>query len=169
MSNAAETNNVGKPTVGWIGLGRMGAAMADRLVAAGYDVSVWNRTASKADPLAEKGAKVVDSPAALADRDIVFTMVSGPADLIEVVTGPKGLLSNPDATPKVLVESSSASEAASQTVREALAARGAEMLVAPVSGNGKVVKAGKLVAAVSGPRETHEAVLPLMEASRPAA
>ena len=61
--------------IGWIGAGRMGAALATRLLEAGHDVAVYNRTRSKAEALA--GALVVDSPAELADRDIVFTMVGG--------------------------------------------------------------------------------------------
>ena len=70
--------------VGWIGTGRMGFAMAERLLNAGVNVSVWNRTRGKAEPLAEKGAKIVDSVVELSDCDIVFTMVAGPDDFIEV-------------------------------------------------------------------------------------
>ena len=64
-----------KPTIGWIGMGRMGFPMAERLVKAGYDVKVWNRTRSKAEPLAEQGAVLVDSPADLAGVDVLTTMV----------------------------------------------------------------------------------------------
>ena len=59
--------------VGWIGTGRMGSALAERLLASGVDLWVYNRTRSKAEPLVAKGAKIVDSPADLAERDIVFT------------------------------------------------------------------------------------------------
>ena len=72
-----------KPTgvrLGWAGLGRMGAALVGRLLDAGFDVAVYNRTRAKAEPFAAQGATVVDSPAELADRDIVFTMVAGPDD-----------------------------------------------------------------------------------------
>jgi len=79
--------------LGWVGTGRMGYAMASRLLKSGCDVTVCNRTRAKAEPLAKAGATIADSPADLADRDIVFTMVSGPDDLIEVVTGSKGVLS----------------------------------------------------------------------------
>ena len=65
-------------TVGWIGTGRMGFAMASRLLNAGADLTAWNRTRAKSEPLIEKGGKVVDSPTELADRDVVFTMVGGP-------------------------------------------------------------------------------------------
>ncbi len=137
--------------LGWIGTGRMGYAMASRLLKNGCDVAVYNRTRAKAESLAEFGAVIVDTPAALADRDIVFTMVSGPDDLIEVVTGSKGVLSRPDRAPKLLVDCSSVSTEASAAVRQRAASRGVAMLAAPVSGNAKVVKAGLLSVVASGP------------------
>ena len=73
-------NDLGGKSIGWIGTGRMGYAMAERLLKAGANLSVWNRTKSKAEPLAELGATIVDAPAELASCDIVFTMVGGPAD-----------------------------------------------------------------------------------------
>ncbi len=82
--------NLKKHRLGWIGIGRMGFPMADRLLKKGCDVAVYNRTRAKAEPLAAQGARIADSPAALADRDIVFTMVSGSQDLLDVVTGPSG-------------------------------------------------------------------------------
>ena len=126
--------------LGWVGTGRMGYAMALRLLKNGCDVAVYNRTRAKADPLAGLGATIVDSPADLAERDIVFTMVSGPDDLIEVVTGGNGILSRPDRAPKMLVDCSSVSTEASAAVREQAAARGVAMLAAPVSGNAKVAE-----------------------------
>ena len=121
--------------LGWVGTGRMGYAMALRLLKSGCDVAVYNRTRAKAEPLAEFGATIVDSPADLAHRDIVFTMVSGPDDLIEVATGSKGILSRSNHVPKILVDCSSVSTEASAAVRELAAARGVAMLAAPVSGN----------------------------------
>jgi 3-hydroxyisobutyrate dehydrogenase len=137
--------------LGWIGTGRMGYAMASRLLKHGCDVAVYNRTRSKAEPLAALGATVVASPADLADRDIVFTMVSGPDDLIEVVMGNNGILSRTNRAPKLLVDCSSVSTEASAEVRARAAARGVAMLAAPVSGNAKVVKAGLLSVVASGP------------------
>ena len=104
-------------TIGWIGAGRMGAAMAARLIAAGNDVTVQNRTKAKAEAL---GARVVDQPADLADRDIVFIMVSANDDLLEVTTGPQGVLSNPDHAPKIVVDCSTVSTeaSASRSARE---------------------------------------------------
>jgi 3-hydroxyisobutyrate dehydrogenase len=138
--------------LGWIGAGRMGFAMAKRLLAAECDVSVYNRTRSKAEPLASDGAEIVDIPGQLADRDIVFTMVSSADDLYSVVCGDQGLLSG-SATPKLLIDCSSVSEAGSQRVRKALRERGCEMLSAPVSGNAKVIKAGRLTIVASGPAD----------------
>src|SRR5260221_1625798 len=130
--------------LGWVGTGRMGYAMAARLLKNGCDVAVYNRTRAKAEPLAEFGATLVATPAELADRDIVFTMVSGPEDLIEVVTGSKGILAHGSHAPKLLVDCSSVSTEASAAVRARAAARGVAMLAAPVSGNAKVVQAGLL-------------------------
>lgn len=152
-----------KHTIGWVGTGRMGYAMAQRLLQAGADVSVWNRTRSKAEPLAEYGATVVDSPADLADRDIVFTMVGGPSDFEQVTIGDGGVLSQNE-KPRILVDSTSVDEEASAKVRAAAAGMGVPMLAAPVSGNAKVVKAGKLTFAVSGPRETYDEVAPYLAA-----
>ena len=115
--------NLKQYRLGWVGTGRMGYAMASRLLKNGCDVAVYNRTRAKAESLAEFGAAIVDSPADLADRDIVFTMVSGPDDLIEVVTGIKGLLSRSDQAPKLLVDCSSVSTEASAAVRDRAAAR----------------------------------------------
>jgi 3-hydroxyisobutyrate dehydrogenase-like beta-hydroxyacid dehydrogenase len=141
----------------------MGFAMAKRLLQAGCDVSVYNRTKSKAEPLQEYGARVVDTPADLSDRDIVCTMVSGPGDLLTVVTGEEGVLSG-SGTPKLLIDSSSVSREGSMKIRAALAERGCEMLSAPVSGNAKVIKAGRLTIVVSGPESSFEVARVYLEA-----
>jgi 3-hydroxyisobutyrate dehydrogenase-like beta-hydroxyacid dehydrogenase len=151
------------PTVGWIGTGRMGFQLALRLLKAGYDVTVWNRTRSKAEPLAGSGAKIADSPADLADRDIVFIMVGTDSDLEEVTTGDAGLLTGSRA-PQIIVDSSTVSLDVSARIRAIAAGRGAEFLAAPVSGNPKVIGAGKLTVAVSGPRAAFEQAEPLLAA-----
>jgi len=148
--------------IGWIGAGRMGAALARRLLAAGYDVAVYNRTRSKAEQLIAAGATVVGRPADLADRDVVFTMVAASADLEQVTIGPGGLFSG-GRGPAVLIDSSTVSTEISATVRQAAAKVGAEMLAAPVSGNPKVVMAGKLTLAISGPEAAFRRVRPLLE------
>ncbi|GAA2426013.1 NAD(P)-dependent oxidoreductase [Streptomyces pulveraceus] len=151
-----------RPRVGWIGTGRMGFRLAARLLDAGHDVAVFNRTRAKAEPLAERGATIVDRPADLADRDVVFTMVSASSDLETVTTGPGGVLTSPNAAPGVLVDSSTVSTQMSALVRKAAAERGTGFLAAPVSGNPKVVAAGKLTVAVSGSREVFDRVEPLL-------
>jgi 3-hydroxyisobutyrate dehydrogenase len=149
------------PTVGWIGTGRMGYQLALRLLNAGYDLAVWNRTRAKAEPLAAHGAKIADSPAGLAGRDVVFIMVAADKDLDAVVSGPGGLLSG-SSRPKVVVDSSTVSTEASARVRAVVEDAGAQFLAAPVSGNPKVIASGKLTVAVSGPRAVFEEVQPLL-------
>lgn len=131
--------------------------MAERLVVAGYDVRVWNRTRAKAEPLEAKGAKLVDSPADLAGVDILGTMVSTGKDVEQVYFGPNGVLSG-DAAPGIFLDFSSIGVDHSARLRERLAERGARLVCSPVSGNGKCVKAGKLSAVVSGPADAFEEV-----------
>lgn len=142
-------------SVGWIGTGRMGFAMAARLSRAGHHVRVYNRTRSKAEPLADYGATVVDRISDLASCDVVFTMVSTSADLLAVAIGEDGVLGQQD-TPGILVDCSTVDVPASEQVRAVASRRGTRFLVAPVSGNGKVVKAGKLSTVVSGPRAAYD-------------
>jgi 3-hydroxyisobutyrate dehydrogenase len=149
--------------LGWVGTGRMGYALATRLLEAGCDLAVYNRTKAKAEPLAELGATVVDLPAELADRDIVFTMVAGPEDFKAVVLSEHGLLSRSDVAPPVIVDSSTVSPEASAEVRAQTDAREVALLAAPVSGNPSVVDAGKLTLVVSGPGGAWEAARPYLE------
>jgi 3-hydroxyisobutyrate dehydrogenase-like beta-hydroxyacid dehydrogenase len=151
----------GKANLGWIGTGRMGFEMARRLAKSGCDITVWNRTRAKAEPLAKDGAKIVDSLPELSGCDIVFCMVSTYDDVKQVIAGPKGLLSA-SAKPRMVVECSSISLEGSAELREILGARGVELLSAPVSGNAKVIKAGKLTFVVSGPKDAYEAASPYL-------
>jgi 3-hydroxyisobutyrate dehydrogenase len=146
--------------LGWIGAGRMGAQLVSRLLEAGHDVSVYNRTRAKAEPLAEAGASLVDSAADLADRDIVFTLVAGNSDVEEVVNA---LVSRSDCAPKVIVDSTTISSTVAAEIREAAAQRGVAMLAAPVSGNPKVAASGRLTIVASGPEDAFELALPYLE------
>ena len=150
-------------TIGWIGAGRMGYPMAKRLLLAGCDVAIYNRTRSKAEPLAEFGGKLVGTPRELNDRDIVFSMVSTSDDLVSVVHGDNGLLTG-EASPRLIVDCSSVSEEASALVRARAGERGVDMLASPVSGNGKVVKVGKLTIVASGPRRAFDMAEPYLQA-----
>ncbi|HXZ55084.1 MAG TPA: NAD(P)-dependent oxidoreductase [Burkholderiales bacterium] len=147
--------------IGWIGAGRMGFEMARRLAKGGCDIAVWNRTRAKAEPLAKDGAKIAGSLSELSACDIVFCMVSTYDDVKEVISGPKGLLSG-SAKPRMVVECSSISLDGSAELRKTLAARGVELLSAPVSGNAKVIKAGRLVFVVSGPKGAYDGAAPYL-------
>ena len=150
-------------SIGWIGLGRMGEAMAARLIKAGHGLSVWNRTASKADPLARIGAEVVTDKTAMAHCATVFTMVSTTDDLKDILFGKAGVLTG-TARPKRVVDMSSISDTGSAEIRKGLTEMGVAYLSAPVSGNARVAKAGKLLVVASGPRAEYDAVQPLLAA-----
>jgi 3-hydroxyisobutyrate dehydrogenase len=147
-------------SLGWVGVGRMGRALVTRLLAGGYEVAVYNRTREKAADLEQHGALIVDSPADLADRDIVFTMVAGSADVEEVVDA---LLSRPDVHPGLIVDSTTISPAAAEQIRARAAERGTAMLAAPVSGNPKVAESGRLTIVASGPVDAWERARPYLE------
>ena len=139
--------------LGWLGTGRMGVEMGRRLLSAGCDLVVFNRSMEKAEPLLRLGAKPAGTAAELATRDIVFITVGSSDDLISAVLGPGGLMSGSGAAPAVLIDCSTVSAEASARVRAEIADRGTALLAAPVMGNPKVVRAGKMTAAVSGPRD----------------
>ncbi len=147
-----------KPSIGWIGAGRMGFQLATRLLEAGHDVTVYNRTRSKAEPLVTLGAKVVDRPSDLAGLDVVFIMVSAPKDLEEVTMGAHGVLTVEGKSPQVIIDSSTVSTEVSEKVRAFAKSKGTDLLAAPVSGNPAVISAGKLTVAVSGPKDVFEQV-----------
>jgi 3-hydroxyisobutyrate dehydrogenase len=149
--------------LGWVGTGRMGYGLVSRLLEAGCDVAVYNRTRPKAEPLAELGATIVASPSELGDREIVFTVVAGSDDFKHVVVGEGGLLSSPDSAPRIIVDSTTVSPEASEEVRQTVAERGVDLLAAPVSGNPKVVAAGLLTFVVSGPQPAYAEVEPYLE------
>jgi 3-hydroxyisobutyrate dehydrogenase len=149
--------------LGWVGVGRMGRALVTRLLGAGHDVAVYNRTRAKAEELQELGATVVDTPAELADRDIVFTMVAGSGDVEEVVSGDAGLLSREDAQPGLIVDSTTISPAAAAQIRAFAEQRGTSMLAAPVSGNPKVAESGRLTIVASGPADAWQQARPFLE------
>jgi 3-hydroxyisobutyrate dehydrogenase len=136
----------------------MGYAMAERLAKGGCDLAVWNRTKAKADPLSKYGAKVVNQLEELSTKDILFVMVSTYDDVKEVIG--KALAKG---KPKMVVECSSISLEGSAELRKTLQAKGIEYLAAPVSGNAKVIKAGKLTFVVSGPKAAYEKAKPYLD------
>jgi 3-hydroxyisobutyrate dehydrogenase len=153
--------------IGWIGMGRMGFPMAERLLRAGYDVSIWNRTRAKAEPLAKEGGKIVDRVSELAGVDVLFSIVSTGKDLEEIYFGKEGLAVGNGKLPPVFVDCSTIAVEESAAIRQKLSARGIDFVAAPVSGNGKCVKAGKLSSVISGPEKAARLVEPIVEVFAP--
>ncbi len=148
-----------QPRVGWIGVGRMGHMLAGRLLDAGYDLTVYNRTRSKAEPLAARGAAVADDVRDLAGCEVVFTMVAGSDDVREVIGG---LLAS-DEAPRLIIDSTTISPAVAAEIRAEVEARGVAMLAAPVSGNPKVAASGRLSIVASGPEAAFDEARPYLD------
>ena len=155
--------------IGWIGMGRMGFPMAERLVKAGHDMSIWNRTRAKAEPLGKIGGKVVDRLADLAGCDVVFSIVSTGKDLEAVYFGKDGVVTGRNGKlPKIFVDCSTIAVEDSAEIRTKLKQLGADFVAAPISGNAKVIKAGRLSSVISGAEAACKTVMPMMEAIAPA-
>jgi len=154
--------DLAQATLGWVGAGRMGSAMAGRLLEAGRELTIFNRTRSKLEPLVAMGAREAHGIAELAAKDIVFVNVSSSDDLLGVTLGPDGLLGQ-EVAPSIIVDSSTVSAEASAEVRARGEDRGCALLAAPVSGNPKVAATGRLTMAVSGPRSSFDLVAPLFD------
>jgi 3-hydroxyisobutyrate dehydrogenase len=142
--------------------------MAERLLKAGYDVSIWNRTRAKAEPLAAKGGAIVDTLGGLAGVDVVFSIVSTGKDLEQVYFGKDGIVAGGNGKlPPVFVDCSTIAVEESARIRKRLREAGADFIAAPVSGNAKVIKAGKLSAVASGPEAAFRKVSAMIEAFAP--
>ncbi|WP_020499058.1 NAD(P)-dependent oxidoreductase [Sciscionella marina] len=153
-----------RPHIGWIGLGRMGTRMADRLIDAGHTIAAYNRTPSKIAQWRTDHVNPVGTPAELADCEVVFITVSGPADLLAVTTGPGGLFSGGGTGPdRTIVDCSTVSPQASAETRDAAEQAGWNFVAAPISGNPDVVAAGGACVVASGPRESFDRVSTLLE------
>jgi 3-hydroxyisobutyrate dehydrogenase len=153
--------------IGWIVMRRMGVPMAERLLKAGHDVSIWNRTRSKAEPLEKIGGKVVDHLSDLKTTDILFSIVATGADVEEVLYGKNGVCSQGGKIPPVIVDCSTIAVEESKAIRFKLKELGADLVAAPVSGNAKVIKAGKLSSVVSGSEAACKIAMPLIEVFAP--
>lgn len=150
MSGSAEA--LSEMTVAWVGLGRMGSAMASRLLDAGTPLAVWNRTAAKCLPLVEKGAEQLDTLAAAARSDAVFSMVLDDRALAALHDPDTGLLSGPAESrrARVWIDGSTVSSGAADAAARAAAAAGIAYVSAPISGNPGVVESGNAIFAISG-------------------
>ena len=155
-------DNARKPPVGFVGLGRMGQRMAARLIDAGYPLTVYNRTAIRAAPLAERGSAVAQTPRALAEAvEVVMLSLTDDAALEQVMEGPDGVLAGlrPGAT---VVDFSTVSPRTSRAVATKVQARGAAMLDVPVSGSTPQAERGALVALVGGDEALFQRMEPLI-------
>ncbi len=155
--------NDAKPQLGYIGLGIMGAPMAKNLLDAGHPMTVWNRTAAKAQPLIDAGATLADSPADVLTKgaSIVFINVTDTPDVEAVLFGERGLASAAVAG-TVIVDHSTISPDATRSFAERLAKQGVDFIDAPVSGGDTGAKNGTLSIMAGGRREALERVLPLL-------
>jgi 3-hydroxyisobutyrate dehydrogenase-like beta-hydroxyacid dehydrogenase len=146
--------------VSWLGVGRMGEAMAERLLAAGVAVEAWNRTPEKVAGLVARGATLLAAPA-LSEAPVAFSMVLHDEALDALWQADDGVLGGPR-RPDVWVDCSTVSPAASQRAADAAAAQNVAFVCAPVSGNPLVVRSGNLIFAVSGPPPAVDRVTPLL-------
>lgn len=137
--------------VGVIGLGLMGTALAERLLDAGYDVEVYNRTREKADPLVARGARWSDNPLAACDRVLIslYTTQTVEEVLRKLDAGLR--------RGQILVDTTTGDPAQSAALGERLAARGVDYLDAPVSGSSQQTRRGEVTTIVGGPREAFDA------------
>ncbi len=149
--------------IGFVGLGTMGQVITTRLLAAGYDMTVWNRSRDKADGVLREGAKWAASPADVARAsDIVFTMVTDSAASHQVICGPDGVLAG--AHPGLIViDAASIEPEASLAISERAKEKGVLMLDAPVSGGPKVAAEGRLGIMVGGPKEAFDTCEPILK------
>lgn len=153
-----------KPRIGWIGLGKMGTPMAGNLLAAGYPVSVYNRTPASAAGLVGKGATLAPSVAALAgDCQVVVSMISDDAALEAVALGANGVLESAPAG-LFFIDMSTVSPAISERVAQAAFAKGVQYLRAPVSGSTATAQSAALTVLASGPWAAYEECMPLFQA-----
>jgi 3-hydroxyisobutyrate dehydrogenase-like beta-hydroxyacid dehydrogenase len=153
-----------KPAVGLIGLGLMGKPMGRNWLKAGFPLTVWNRTRSRADDLLSAGAKWADSPRALAAAsDVVVTIVSDPPAVEEILWGTNGVIEGLRRG-GVLVDSSTVSPDLARRAAASCEQRGIEFLDAPVTGGTWGAEAGELLFMIGGKKETLERIEPVLQA-----
>jgi 3-hydroxyisobutyrate dehydrogenase-like beta-hydroxyacid dehydrogenase len=153
--------------LGFVGLGVMGGRMVKRLLDTGHSVTGYNRTRAKAQWLLDTGMKWAETPRAVADSaEVVFSMVSDTAALQAITAGSDGIVAGL-AAGKIYIDMSTVSPAASRDIAHEVAAKGAHMLDAPVSGSVITLEEGKLSFMVGGDRVAFERALPILEAIGP--
>ena len=153
----------GTTRIGWIGTGVMGSSMCGHLIAAGYQATVYNRTAAKLAPLVQAGAVAARSPRAVAEvADVIFSIVGHPADVRDITLGDEGTLAGA-AAGSILVDMTTSEPALAIEIARAAAARGVAAIDAPVSGGDVGAREARLSIMVGGHRATCDVVLPLFE------
>ncbi len=153
-----------KISVGFIGLGIMGLPMAQNILKANFKLTVYNRTASKAQCLADKGANVASSPAEVAAAsDIIVTCVSDTPDVLEVVLGEETGIISGIKKDAIVIDCSTVSPEVAEKCAAKLGSKGAGFLDAPVSGGDVGAKAGTLSIMVGGERQDFDRALPVLE------
>lgn len=161
MSNETTKNNMEKTPLGWIGTGIMGRSMAGHLLKAGYPLSVFNRTKSKADDLLDRGALWCDSPREVAQRSkIVFVMVGYPADVRETILGVNGVLAGLEPG-GIVVDMTTSSPSLAQEIEKECLKKNVISLDAPVSGGDIGAKNATLSIMVGGDQQAFEQLMPL--------
>jgi 3-hydroxyisobutyrate dehydrogenase-like beta-hydroxyacid dehydrogenase len=151
-----------KQGLGFIGVGRMGARMARRLIDAGYELAVYDTSDAAVESLTDLGAKRWDSPAAVASvADIVFASVPTPPIVEEIALGPKGVIHGTRAN--IFVDASTTGATVARKVAEGLKAKGITAVDAPVSGGISGAEKGTLAVMVSCPEETFATIKPILE------
>ena len=149
--------------IGFIGIGLMGSRMAHHLLEAGYPLTVWNRTKSKADQLVSSGAKWEESPRLVAEAsDIVITIVTDSQASEDVICGSNGILEGAH-NGLILIDMGSIAPAMSRSIAKRAEEKGVSMLDAPVTGAPKVAEAAKLGIMIGGPQNIYEICLPVFE------
>lgn len=150
--------------IGYIGMGIMGAPMAANLIKTGFEVTVWNRTPGRCEPLAKLGARIAESPAALAGvADVVCVNVTDTPDVEAVLFGDDGVASG--AKPGlVVIDHSTINPVAAKDFAARLDKRGVTLLDAPVSGGDIGAKAGTLSIMIGGPADAVKRVMPVLQA-----
>eukprot|EP00246_Nothoceros_aenigmaticus_P017105 TRINITY_DN8143_c0_g1_i1.p1 TRINITY_DN8143_c0_g1~~TRINITY_DN8143_c0_g1_i1.p1 ORF type:complete len:370 (+),score=62.64 TRINITY_DN8143_c0_g1_i1:50-1159(+) len=162
-SSASPEETTKLPTVGFLGLGIMGAAMARNLIKAGYDVTVWNRTVNKCQQLVKEGAKHGKTPADTAKAcDITFAMLADPSSALQVACGPDGAVEGLGER-KGYIDVSTVDGDTSKTISKAVTSTGAAFLEAPVSGSKKPAEEGKLIFLTAGDKQLYDRVAPILD------
>lgn len=163
MDNTIEAIAPGKTRLGWIGTGVMGSSMCGHLLTAGYELTIYNRSKSKAEPLLKQGAKWVESPIKVAEKsDVVFTIVGFPSDVREVILGSHGVLAG-SKKGNVIVDMTTSQPSLAVEINSTALSKGVYTLDAPVSGGDKGAREATLSIMIGGDKEVAAGLDPIWQ------